>query len=504
MKNKSLKRYRKLHKWPSLVIAALAILFALSGMVLNHRHLLSDIDVNRNLLPPGYQYKNWNLAAVKGDLVTLDKEELIYGNIGVWKRSEDRFTNFNQGLPEGIDHRKIAKIAQTPSGNLYAATLFGLYKRKPSDTAWHKVGLPIREERLTDLFLKQDTLIVLSRNFLLKSADGENFQCIQLPPPPDYKREAGLFLTLWQLHSGELFGLTGKLFVDLLGLVVILLSVTGLLHFFFPKIARRRRDKQKDTGKLSSSRRLNLQWHNWVGAIFMIFLLINTTAGIFLRPPLLIPIAYSKVGLIPGTRMDNPNPWFDKLRCGTWDEDLQRYIISSSEGFWFFDESLKHQPTTTAVQPPVSVMGCNVLHKTAPAQYLVGSFSGLFRWNIRQATVVDAFTGEKPRDTGGRPISDHLISGYAQPGNGQSLLFDYSQGLQNSDNTLGWKMTPEIKAASPLSLWSTALEIHTGRIFEHLVGPFYILYVPLSGLCLIMVLISGFLIWWKAYRKKQK
>jgi uncharacterized iron-regulated membrane protein len=46
--------------------------------------------------------------------------------------------------------------------------------------------------------------------------------------------------------------------------------------------------------------------------------------------------------------------------------------------------------------------------------------------------------------------------------------------------------------------------VHTGRIFEHLIGPFYILYVPLAGLCLIMVLVSGFFIWWKAHRKKKK
>jgi uncharacterized iron-regulated membrane protein len=55
-----------------------------------------------------------------------------------------------------------------------------------------------------------------------------------------------------------------------------------------------------------------------------------------------------------------------------------------------------------------------------------------------------------------------------------------------------------------MSLWNTALEIHTGRIFEPIVGPFYILYVPLAGLCLIMVLVSGFFIWWKVHRKKRK
>jgi len=64
-------------------------------------------------------------------------------------------------------------------------------------------------------------------------------------------------------------------------------------------------------------------------------------------------------------------------------------------------------------------------------------------------------------------------------------------------------MPEEILKKSPMSLWNVSLEIHTGRIFEHLVGPFYILYVPLAGLCLIMVLVSGFFVWWKAHRKKK-
>jgi len=63
-------------------------------------------------------------------------------------------------------------------------------------------------------------------------------------------------------------------------------------------------------------------------------------------------------------------------------------------------------------------------------------------------------------------------------------------------------MTEEIRKASPMSLWNVALELHTGRVFEHLIGPFYILIVPIAGICILIVLISGFLLWWKVYRKK--
>lgn len=497
---KALRTLRKLHKWPGIIIAFLAILFAFSGIVMNHRQVFSGIDVNRNLLPPGYQYENWNLAAVRGGLNLTDGTDLAYGNIGIWKKNGDSFDDFNQGFPSGVDHRKIYQLKATIEGTLFAATHFGLYKRAKGEN-WSKINLPLEEERLPGLFFKADTLIVMSRNYLLKSANLIDFERVQLPAPQDYKPQAGLFKTLWELHSGELFGLTGKLIVDLLGLVTILLSLTGLLHFFFPKIAKRRRSKHKDNTKLSKFRRKNLRWHNVVGYGFILFLLINTTAGIFLRPPLLIPIASKKVGLIPGTHLDSPNPWFDKLRRGVWDEQLNQYIFSSSEGFFVADEGLVNPMIPMDVQPPVSVMGCNVLERIGQSQYLVGSFSGLFIWDIPSRTVLDAFTQKVPVASSGRPISNHLVTGYYSSSVNQHFLFEYDRGMTSFEGKPVWQMNDELLDDSPISLWNTALEIHTGRIFEHLIGPFYILFVPLAGLCLMMVLISGFLIWWKAFRK---
>lgn len=503
-KNRFVTLFRKLHKWPGIIIAFLAILFATSGIVLNHRPLFSGIDINRNLMPPGYQYQNWNLAAIRGGLPLDSANFLFYGNIGIWKKTESGISDFNQGFPTGIDQRKIYNTVLFKGEKLFAATHFGLYKRERNGKKWEKVPLPLKEGRLADIFIKDDSLMVLSRHYLLKSGDGIQFETIQLPAPEDYRRETGLFNTLWELHSGELFGLTGKLLVDLLGIATIILSITGLLHFFFPRIAKRRKQKQKDNSKLTIARRINLRWHNVVGYVFAAFLIINTAAGIFLRPPLLIPVAGVKVGLIPGTHLDSPNPWFDKLRRATWDEHLQRYLFSTSDGFYLADESLTKPLTKTAIQPPVSVMGCNVLEKTGAAQYLVGSFSGLFVWDIPTGYVLDVFTQQPPVANSGRPISEHMVAGYFGMNEYSHYLFDYNNGMYSFEGKTIWQMPEELLQKSPISLWNAALEIHTGRIFEHLIGPFYILYVPLCGLCLLMVLISGFLIWWKAYRKTKK
>ena len=235
-KSRIIKFFKKLHRWPAIVIALFAVLFAVSGIVMNHRQLFSSIDISRKLLPSSYTYKNWNLAAVRGSLDLNQESSLIYGNIGIWETNDDfkSFKSFNQGFPTGIDNKKIYSIIQFQN-ELFAGTQLGLYKRALRNGAWKKVKIPVHEDRIADLEIKGDELLILTRHYLLSSKNGNDFKQIQLPEPIGYERKAGLFNTLWELHSGELFGLPGKLAVDLLGLVTILLSTTGLLHFFFQK-----------------------------------------------------------------------------------------------------------------------------------------------------------------------------------------------------------------------------------------------------------------------------
>jgi hypothetical protein len=502
-KNRALKIYKKLHKWPAIVIAFFAIIFAFSGIIMNHRQLFSPVDVSRKLLPPNYTYKNWNLAAVRGSLQTGENDFLVYGNIGIWKSDGgfQQFSDFNQGFPKGTDNRKIYSITQLDD-NLYAGTHMGLFSRNTNDGEWKKVQLPVRETRIADLGLKNDTFLVLTRHYLLKSADGKTFETVQLPEPLGYERKAGLFETFWQLHSGELFGLTGKLIVDLLGIVTIFLSVTGLLHFFFPKIIRNRKKKEKEVTSLVSAKKTNLHWHNVVGYVFVLFLIINTFSGMHLRPPLLIAIATKQVGIIPGTHMDSPNPWFDKLRRVQWDEDAKQYIFSTSEGFYFADETLDKTLQPAFSQPPVSVMGCNVLKPLGNKIYLVGSFSGMFLWNIETGAVADFFTQQPYVEPEGMqsPIGANMAAGFVE-GNSNAFWFDYNSGAQRLASVSFPEMPEEIRKASPMSLWNVSLELHTGRVFEHFIGPFYILIVPLAGICILLVSISGFLLWWKLHRK---
>jgi hypothetical protein len=507
-KNRFLKLLKTLHKWPAIIIAFFAIVFAFSGIIMNHRGLFSSIDVSRKLLPPNYTYKNWNLASVRGSVEIDNSTNLMYGNIGIWKTTDDfqTFADFNQGFPKGIDNRKIYSVIQH-NQTFFAGTHLGLYKCEPGKN-WEKIELNV-EDRIADLALKDDTLLVLTRHYLVKSANGTDFQVIQLPEPVGYVRKTGLFDTFWQLHSGELFGLPGKLIVDLLGIVTIFLSVTGLMHFFFPKIISLRKKKEKEVATLVTVKKKNLHWHNVVGYVFVLFLIINTFSGMHLRPPLLIAIANKKVGIIPGTHLDSPNPWFDKLRRVQWDKNLKQYIFSTSKGFYFAEESLSMTLQPAFSQPPVSVMGCNVLKPVRNKIYLVGSFSGMFLWNIETGKVADFFTQQRYVEPEGMqsPIGANMAAGFIE-GKENAFWFDYNQGAKKMPSLEGIEtqgfpeMPEEIRKASPMSLWNVALELHTGRIFEHLIGPFYILIVPIAGICILIVFISGFLLWWKVYRKK--
>jgi uncharacterized iron-regulated membrane protein len=63
-------------------------------------------------------------------------------------------------------------------------------------------------------------------------------------------------------------------------------------------------------------------------------------------------------------------------------------------------------------------------------------------------------------------------------------------------------MPENVRMQSGISLWSACLEFHTGRIFQNMLGDFYILIVPLAGLTGIMVVISGYIVWRRKYRVK--
>jgi hypothetical protein len=394
---------------------------------------------------------------------------------------------------------------RTTGNTLLAGTFSGLYAFNHKVDKWISVPLPVKEKNIVDIIQKQDTIFVLTRSFLLKTTDLSHFSVSQLPPPENYDNKTGLFKTLWVIHSGEIYGTAGKIIVDFAGLVFAFLTITGFIVFVNRIILKKNKKPVEVRVKLRNSNNWNIKWHNKIGWIALAILILNTTTGMFLRPPLLAFIGNSRVGKIPYTEMATPNPWFDQLRRIYYDQDINRFIVVTMDGFYYSDDNFKTELRQFKYQPPASIMGVTVFEKIDSYKYLVGSFEGLFTWNSQSGEVIDyikkqLYTAPSNR---GKPIGDFLVSGFTRDFRNQEYYFDYDLGAVNINGVQRFAPFPEnIIRDTPISLWNVALEIHTGRIYQSIIGDFYVLIVPLTGLFVLFILISGFIVWLKLRKNK--
>lgn len=500
-KSNSLKKY---HKWPAIIIAFILIYYSLSGILMNHREWISGFDIKRTWLPPNYSYNNWNQSSLKGNLYLSADSVFYYGNIGIWltDSSATHFADFNKGFPEGIDNRKVSDLLYSPKGNLFAATFFGLYCYDVIHQSWYKINID-KNERFVAVINKDDTIIAMNRSNVFVGFDEgvqTTFRKLELKAPENYKNNVTLFETVWQIHSGEIFGLPGKLFVDILGLLIIILSVTGLIYFFFPKIIKRRKRQEKSVVALVNTNKVSLKWHNKIGTWFIVFLVILCLTGMFLRPPLLLTIARGNIPAIKFTHLDQPNPWYDDLRDIIYNKEDDSFILAAYNGMYKL-KTLTTAPVLCYSQPPVSVMGINMLEEYDEYYYLIGSFSGLFLWNPDQQIVYDIITGQPHHEVSGRPFGSYAISGSLNNGGNEMYFIDYNNGVFSLSTIESFPAMPdEIIKNSPMSLWNFVLEVHTGRIFQFILGDFYILIVPITGIASVVVLLSGYFL----YRKRKK
>ena len=503
MKKRIINLAKKYHTWPALIISVFLILTVISGIVMNHRNFFSKYDLNRKFLPESYQLNNWNMGSVRSSINLNDGSRLIFGNIGIWKTDSlySVFTDFNNGLPAGMDMRKVRVVKQTHKGNLLAGTYFGLYQYSVPNKTWKKVTMPLYNERIQDIVCLQNKVIVLTRSEILLFEDKHDLNnplVIDLKAPVGYDKKVTLFRFIWITHSGEIAGMAGKLILDFLGLLIIFLISTGLIHFFVPKFLRK---VKAQSGHLKNFRRKNLRLHNKSGAWFLVFLIVVPLTGMFLRPPFLITIANSKIPVMPIKSLGKDNPWEDKLRSVVWSGELNQFIFSTSDGFYLSDSTFSGAPVKFEYEPPVSVMGINVFEYSGNGSYYVGSFDGLFLWNTLTGEVNNMLNLKRPvsnTSSSGRP-SENLISGMIRDGE-HIVLFDYDRGVFSKDGE-GFPGMPEIIIdKSPMPLWNVAQEIHTGRIYQSIIGPFYILIVPLVGLLTILVFITGYIRWRKIFR----
>ena len=542
MREKKKKRFtwKKYHRWFGLVLSVFMLVFCVSGIILNHRQLFAGCEVSRSLMPSAYHIKNFNNGIIKGSIKinhriskTPSDSILAYGYGGVWLTDAEMksWKDFNKGLPKNVDGRNIRNIVQTKNGEIWCAAMMDVYRFDGKE--WKMFPIADNEERIADITLTKDStsIIAMTRSAVYEisgkktDAANEKRDAISektnvlrkiIGQPEGFVPEVTLFKTVWNLHSGAFFGLAGRLVVDAIAIILIILSLTGIVLFILPyRIRKQKRlltnELQKDKlkeNKLDSAeikermkvlgKRMvwNAKWHNKIGYTTIILTLWLSITGMCLRPPLMIPLAMNKTT----EKVKDGNVWHDKLRAIRWDAAEGNWLVSTSEGFLRVDEHFQHKPILLNKEkaPKISPMGVNVFESDGKGGWLIGSFSGMFRWNPEKNLIVDYFTGKANQGKSMIPISSSLVSGYSKDFfGGKEVIFDYSKGASLGETA----STPELLSATPMSLWNVALELHVGRCYSPFLGPLSDLFVFISGLLITLVLLSGYII---LHRRKKK
>lgn len=484
--------WKKYHRWVGLVMSVFMLVFCVSGIILNHRSLFRECEVSRSLLPLSYHVKNFNNGIVRGTLAIGGDSVLAYGCAGVWltDKQAKAWKELNAGLPKGVDNRNVRNMVMTKDGDIWMATQYDIFRL--CGTLWKKTPLADNDTRITDIALNKDSskVVILSRDAVFFPDRRV------LKAPNGYAPKTTLFRTVWKLHSGEFFGLPGKLVVDVVAMVLIVISVTGILIFILPYGIRRQKRKgaKNIAGSLCKQMTWNQRWHNRLGYFTLVLTLWLAVTGMCLRPPLMIPLVLVQAN----QKVEDDNVWKDKLRAIRWDASAQCWIVSTSDGFVKVDENLQTAPVMVAKDksPEISPMGINVFEKNGEQEWLVGSFSGMYRWNPQTGIVLDYFTGKPTERKSMRPLSTSVVAGYSKDFLlGKPMVFDYSKGT-------GSLPMPDVLKGAKMSLWNVALELHVGRCYAPFLGPFSDLFVFVSGLLISLTLLSGYVILRR--RKKRK
>ena len=510
MREKKKKHFtwKKYHRWFGLVLSVFMLVFCVSGIILNHRQLFAGCEVSRNLMPSAYHIKNFNNGIIKGSIKTSDDSILAYGYGGIWLTDAEMKTwkDFNKGLPKNVDGRNIRNMVQTKNGEIWCAATMDVYRFNGKE--WRRFPLPDNHERIADITLTKDStsIIAMTRSAVYeisgKKTDAANEKRDVtrkiIGQPEGFVPKVTLFKTVWNLHSGAFFGLAGRLVVDAIAIVLIILSITGIVLFILPYRIRRQKRLQarEKMQKLGKQMVFHAKWHNKLGYTTIILTLWLSITGMCLRPPLMIPLAMNKTT----EKVKDGNVWHDKLRAIRWDAAEGNWLVSTSEGFLRVDEHFRQKPVLLDKKqsPKISPMGVNVFESDGKGGWLIGSFSGMFRWNPEKNLIVDYFTGKANQGKSMIPISSSLVSGYSKDFfGGKEVIFDYSKGANLGETA----STPELLSATPMSLWNVALELHVGRCYSPFLGPLSDLFVFISGLLITLVLLSGYII---LHRRKKK
>lgn len=497
---------KPIHKYVGLVCLAYFMLMGISGVFLNHPSLIRHFSVPLSWAPPSYHYANWNRMALREVVFSEKSPDTLYvgGKAGVWESTNggESFSLLENGFPASPYEMDVRCLLLTESGappHLYAGTRSGLYRYDFNPGRWQKIndGTETGME-IVDLVQTRSRILVFSPSacYHLALPGGEP----ALHPMPLTSRDAPnprapLFRFLLKLHDGSALGLPGRLFVDIVGLVLVFLSVSAVYIWYIPWSKKRFR---KRIGKRRASPRFFrffYRYHLKLGIWGALFLGGVALTGMFVRPPLLIPIIHFSV---PSVLLNGSRPaetWQPRISRALYSPEEDTVLLATRDGFFRGPADFSQPFEPAIVDVPVSGMGVNVLEHLSGHRLLVGSFSGLYIWDHNRSLATDVKNRPVPRRRRRGPGADMAAGAAVKNG---TLLYwaDYRHGLRPADpGGPAMAMPDRIAENSRMSLWHFLFEVHNGRIFRDWLGACTWLIVPVGGLVLLVNVLSGSYDW---------
>ena len=487
---------RLLHKYIGLLLLVVLMIMSATGILLNHPTFFAGWNLPQGFLGDSYRYENWNRFSYRDGLVLEDGSIIIGGKLGVFygKPAEGALKALNKGLPGSLFYRdtfSLLAVKEEGGGRLYAGTRGGLYSLIQGDSSWKKVATPSGKEHIVDLVSTNGKILAFTPFSCLvldKTKQRPVFTEMLVPFPEAGQRIPGYHF-LFALHSGKLFGTLGKLVIDTVGAVLIFLCLTSFYIWFFPK-GRRRLPSRKGKKVYAFSFRNHLK----IGVWFALPLLVLAVSGAFIRPPLII---LANSWQVPLHWMGHEAHEIQKAEMIGND----RLIVATRNG-WYRGTIDLTTPFEQFTPPfPVFGMGTTVLAKLTDHTLLAGSFSGLYYWNLDYDITLDLQGAPVSQTESMRPgeimaagalIQNETLIGYA----------DYREGMQDNKSTplSVQNLWPKEFSTGEISLYHFLFEIHNGRFLRDFIGKWYILFIPLTGIFLITVIVTGVFDW--LWRKK--
>jgi len=226
-------------------------------------------------------------------------------------------------------------------------------------------------------------------------------------------------------------------------------------------------------------------------------LLVIAGTGLFMRPPLLAALVDGAISAAwyPGPFPDNP--WHEKIHNALHDASRDEIVVQTKDGAWTGPSDFSGPFTKSEMTAPVFVMGATVFEGRNPG-YLVGSFGGLYFYDTTRQMTIDVFTGNEVRLASSLRPAPLMVTGYFETPEGEPFLTTYREGLMPLGKTRRdgrFALPTEMTAGYRMPLWNFLFELHNGRIFEGVIGSWYILIVPLGAVLLLLITLSGVVDW---------